>query len=93
VYETLHPATPVETAAIVQVVVEKVPEESETKLTLPVGVTTLPPLEESAIVAVQLEAWLTTTGLVQTTAVEVVRGLTVTLAAALMLPLCVESPL
>ena len=92
-YETLHPATPVETAAIVQVVVEKVPEESETKLTLPVGVTTLPPLEESAIVAVQLEAWLTTTGLVQTTAVEVVRGLTVTLAAALMLPLCVESPL
>ncbi len=92
-YETLHPATPVETAAIVQLVVEKVPEESETKLTLPVGVTRPPPLEESAIVAVQLEAWLTTTGLVQTTAVEVVRGLTVTLAAALMLPLCVESPL
>jgi len=93
VYETLHPATPVETVAIVQVVVEKAPEESETKLTLPVGVTTLPPLEESAIVAVQFEAWLTTTGLVQTTAVEVVRGLTVTLAAALVLPLCVESPL
>jgi len=93
VYETLHPATPVETAAIVQLVLEKAPGESERKLTLPVGVTTFPPLEESAIVAVQLEAWLTTTGLVQTTAVEVVRGLTVTLAAALMLPLCVESPL
>ena len=76
-----------------QLVLEKVPSESERKLTLPVGVTTLPPLEESAIVAVQLEAWLTTTGLVQPTAVEVVRGLTVTLAAALMLPLCVESPL
>ena len=92
VYETLHPATPVETVEIVQLADEKVPDESETKPTLPMGVT-LPPLEESAIVAVQLEAWLTTTGLVQTTAVEVVRGLTVTLAAALMLPLCVESPL
>lgn len=86
-YKTLHPASPVETAAIVQVVVEKVPGESETKLTLPVGVTTLPPLEVSAIVAVQLEAWFTTTGLVQTTVVEVARGLIIMLAPALVLVL------
>jgi hypothetical protein len=92
VYETLHPATPIETAAIVQLVAEKVPGESETKLTLPVGVTTLPPLE-SVIVTVQLEAWFTTTGLVQTIAVEVVRGLMITLAALLMLASWAASPL
>ncbi len=55
VYDTLHLAIPIETAAIVQLVAEKVPGESETKLTLPVGVTTFPPLE-SVIVTVQLEA-------------------------------------
>jgi len=55
VYETLHPATPGEIAAIVQVADEKVPDESETKPTLPIGVT-LPPLEESVILAVQLDA-------------------------------------
>jgi len=55
VYDTLHPATPIETAAIAQLVAEKVPGEPETKLTLPVGVTTFPPLE-SVIVTVQLEA-------------------------------------
>jgi len=55
VYDTLQPATPVETAATVHLVAEKDPGESEMKLTLPVGVT-LPPLAESVIVAVQLEA-------------------------------------
>jgi hypothetical protein len=69
----------VETALIEQLVVEKEPRESEAKVTLPVGVM-VPPLEESVIVTVQLEAWFTTTGLVQTTAVEEVRGLTVILA-------------
>ena len=54
-YDTLHLATPIETAAIVQLVAEKVPEESETKLTLPVGVATLPPFE-SVMVTVQFEA-------------------------------------
>jgi hypothetical protein len=69
----------VETALIAQLVAEKDPRESETNVTLPDGVMA-PPLEESVIVTVQLEAWFTTTGLVQTSAVEVVRGLTVTLA-------------
>ena len=55
VYDTLQPATPTETAVIVQLVAEKVPGESETKLTLPVGVTTLP-LLESVTVTVQLDA-------------------------------------
>ena len=72
VYETLHPATPVETVEVVQLAEEKVPDKSETKPTLPMGVT-LPPLEESVILAVQLDAWFTTTGLVQVIAVEVVR--------------------
>jgi len=55
VYETPHPATPLETAARVQLAAEKVPAESEMKVTLPAGVIT-PPLEESVIVAMQLEA-------------------------------------
>jgi hypothetical protein len=55
-------------------------------VTVPVGVVTVP-AEVSVTVAVQDEAWLITTGLVQTTAVDVVLGLTVTLAAALVLPL------
>jgi hypothetical protein len=56
------------------------------KVTVPVGVVTIP-AEVSVTVAVHDEAWFTTTGLVQTTVVEVVRGLTVTLAAALVLVL------
>ena len=54
------------------------------KVTVPVGVVTVPG-EVSVTVAVQDEAWPTTTGLVQTTAVEVLRLLTVTLAAGLVL--------
>jgi hypothetical protein len=61
-------------------------------VTVPVGVVTVP-AEVSVTVAVHDDATPTTTGLVQTTAVEVVRGLTVTLAAALVLALWVVSPL
>ena len=56
------------------------------KVTVPVGVATVP-AEVSVTVAVHEEATPTRTGEVQTTAVEVVRGLTVTLAAALVLVL------
>jgi hypothetical protein len=61
-------------------------------VTVPVGVVTVP-ADVSDTVAVQDDATPTTTGLVQTTAVEVVRGLTVTLAATLVLALWVVSPL
>ncbi len=60
-------------------------------VTLPVGVIIVPG-EVSDTVAVQDEAWFTTTGLEQTRAVEVVRGFTVILAAALTLPPWDESP-
>jgi hypothetical protein len=55
-------------------------------VTVPVGVMMVP-VEVSVTVAVHEDATPTTTGLVQTTAVDVARGLTVTLAAALVLPL------
>jgi hypothetical protein len=55
-------------------------------VTVPVGVVTVPG-EVSVTVAVQDDATPTTTGLVQTTAVDVVRRLTVTLAAVLVLAL------
>ena len=61
------------------------------KFTLPVGVINVPG-DVSDTVAVQDEAWLTTTGLEQTNAVEVVREFTVILAAALVLPPWDESP-
>ncbi len=54
------------------------------KVTVPVGVVTVPG-DVSVTVAVHDEACPTTTGLVQTTAVEVLRLFTVTLAAALVL--------
>src|SRR5437879_5005013 len=58
------------------------------KVTEPVGVLTGAG-EVSVTVAVQVDPWLTTTGLVHVTAVVVVRLLTVTLAgvALLLLPL------
>jgi hypothetical protein len=56
------------------------------KVTEPVGVMTVPAVELSATVTVHVEPWLTTTGLVHVTAVVVVRRLTVTLAAELVLP-------
>src|SRR5947208_7919362 len=60
-------------------------------VTLPVGVIIVPG-EVSDTVAVQDEAWFATTGLEQTRAVEVVRGFTVIVAAALVLPPWDESP-
>jgi len=83
----VHVAVPaVALAARVQVV--KVPVTPVTaKVTDPVGVITAPAAELSTTVAVHVEPWLTTTGLVHVTLVVVVRTLTVTLAAALVLPL------
>ena len=84
----VHVAVPaVVPAASVQVV--KVPVTPVTvKVTEPVGVLTGAG-EVSVTVAVQVDPWLTTTGLVHVTAVVVVRLLTVTLAgvALLLLPL------
>ena len=84
----VHVAVPaVVPAANVQVV--KVPVTPVTvKVTEPVGVLTGAG-EVSVTVAVQVDPWLTTTGLVHVTAVVVVRLLTVTLAgvALLLLPL------
>jgi len=56
-------------------------------VTDPVGVMAVPAVEESTTVAVQLEPWLMTTGVMQLTLVVVVRGLTVAVAAVLVLPL------
>ena len=61
------------------------------KFTLPLGVIIVPG-DVSETVTVQDEAWFTRTGLEQTSAVEVVRGFTVILAAALVLPPWDESP-
>ena len=57
------------------------------KVTEPVGVTGLPAVELSVTVTLHAEPWLTTTGLAQVTLVVVVLRLTVTVAAALVLPL------
>jgi hypothetical protein len=54
------------------------------KATVPAGVIAVPAVEVSVTVAVQVEGWLTTTGLVHETAVLVVRGFTVTLAAVVV---------
>ena len=54
------------------------------KVTVPVGVMIVPG-EVSLTVAVQEDPWPITTGLVQTTAVDVLRLFTVTLEAALVL--------
>jgi hypothetical protein len=65
-----------------------VPVELEANVTLPVGVMTVPAMDVSVTVAVQLVPWFTTTVAgVQATLVEVVRGLTVTVnAVAVALP-------
>ncbi len=59
--------------------------------TVPVGVRKVPAVDVSVTVTVHVEPWLATTGVVQLTAVEVVRGLTTMLAVPL-LPLWAESP-
>jgi len=58
------------------------------KVTVPMGVTTVPAVEASVTVAVHVEPWLTTTGLVHVRLVVVVRLFTVTIAgvAVLLLP-------
>jgi hypothetical protein len=89
VYVTEHVAVPaVALAARVQLAAGvNVPVELLTKVALPVGVITVP-AEVSVTVAVQLVPWLTTMDEgVQTTVVEVVRGLTVKVnAVAVALP-------
>jgi hypothetical protein len=86
---TLQVAVPaVAVAARVQLAAGvKVPVELVVKLTLPVGVITVP-TEVSVTVAVQLVPWFTTTVEGEhATLIEVVRGLTVTVkAAAVELP-------
>jgi hypothetical protein len=65
-----------------------VPVELEANITLPVGVMTVPAVEVSVTVAVQLVPWFTTTVAgVQAILVDVVRELTVTVnAVAVALP-------
>jgi hypothetical protein len=52
--------------------------------TVPVGVRKVPAADVSVTVTVHVEPWLITTGVVQLTVVEVVLGLTVTLAVPLL---------
>jgi len=53
------------------------------RATVPVGVRKVP-AEVSVTVTVQVEAWLITTGVVQLTVVDVVRGFTTTLVVPLL---------
>lgn len=64
---------------------EKVPELSVLRITLPVGVA-LVPGDVSVTVAVHEPAWFTTTGVAHARAKLVVRRLTVILAAWLLPP-------
>ena len=61
------------------------------KLTVPPGVSAEPDVELSVTVAVHVEDWLTTTGVVQLTVVVVLRGLTVIPDALLELSECAVS--
>ncbi len=74
-------------AARVQLAVLKEPEPVEVQPIVPVGVIGVSAVELSATVAVHVEAWPITTGLVQTTVVELVRTLMVMLAVELVLVL------
>jgi hypothetical protein len=56
------------------------------RATVPVGVRNVPAADVSVTVTVQVEAWLATTGVVQLTVVEVVRGLTVMLVVPWLPP-------
>ena len=55
------------------------------RATVPVGVRNVPAAEVSVTVTLQVDGWLITTGVVQLTVVDVVRGLTTTLAVPLLL--------
>jgi len=61
------------------------------KLTVPPGVSAEPGVELSVTVAVQVEDWLTTTGVVQETVVVVLRGLIVIPNVLLVLSECAVS--
>lgn len=77
---TLQLAVPSVLAAILQLVEgpKIIWNGEEEKVTVPVGVMAAPPLEVSITVAVQVEAWFTTTELgVQLIDVEVIRRMTV----------------
>lgn len=52
--------------------------------TVPVGVRNVPAADVSVTVTVHIEGWLITTGVLQTTIVEVVRGLTIMLVVPLL---------
>jgi hypothetical protein len=52
--------------------------------TVPVGVRNVPAVEVSVTVTVHVDPWLATTGVVQLTVVDVVRGLTVILVVPLL---------
>jgi hypothetical protein len=54
------------------------------RATVPVGVRNVPAVDVSVTVTVHVEPWLATTGVVQLTVVEVVRGLTTILAVPLL---------
>ncbi len=71
---------------------EKDPETPlSEKPTVPPGESAEPEVELSVTVAVQVEDWLTTTGVVQETVVVVLRGLTVIPEALLELSACAVS--
>ena len=61
------------------------------KLTVPPGVSAEPDVELSVAMAVQIEDWLTTTGVVQETVVVVLRGLIVIPNVLLVLSECAVS--
>ncbi len=61
------------------------PVPVDVKVTVPVGVIGVPAVEVSVTVAVQVDAWLITTGVAQETAVAEVLTVTVIIAAALVL--------
>ncbi len=69
----------------VQLAVLNEPEPVKVQATVPVGLIEVPAAELSVTVAVQVEAWPTVTGLVQTIVVELVRRLTIMVEAALVL--------
>ncbi len=69
--------------ARVQVVKDPVTPTS-LKVTVPVGVRNVPATEVSVTVTLQVDPWLIMTGVVQDTVVEVVLGLTTTLAVPLL---------
>jgi|SRR6267143_3672212 len=75
----------------VQLIESKEPVKDVESVTVPAGAEGLAALV-SVVVAVHVEPWFTITGVSHDTLVLVVRRLTVTLAAVLVLPECELSP-